>query len=224
MPPAEPRRDRGRPGGRGARRAGRGAARATAADATGLLGQEDRRRARASPRPAATRRSSRRRSTSRSTKRRCSACDRAEARLRLRVSAGFYVRSLAHDLGRQLGTGAHWGRSAGWVGPVRPRRCGVLGPGRHPEPGSASGGHPARASADRPACGPPRRRDHRPVRHGRQVVAPVPGWPGGRPRSACSTRTADWSAWPTPPAWLPAPVAALRTRNPRVLQPAIILG
>ncbi len=30
-----------------------------------------------------------------------------EARLRLRVSAGFYVRSLAHDLGRQLGVGAH---------------------------------------------------------------------------------------------------------------------
>jgi tRNA pseudouridine55 synthase len=28
-------------------------------------------------------------------------------RLRVRCSAGFYVRSLAHDLGRALGTGAH---------------------------------------------------------------------------------------------------------------------
>jgi tRNA pseudouridine55 synthase len=31
------------------------------------------------------------------------------ARLRLRVSAGFYVRSLAHDLGTELGVGAHLG-------------------------------------------------------------------------------------------------------------------
>jgi len=31
------------------------------------------------------------------------------AHLRLRVSAGFYVRTLAHDLGVQLGTGAHLG-------------------------------------------------------------------------------------------------------------------
>ena len=30
-----------------------------------------------------------------------------EARLRLRVSAGFYVRSMAHDLGQALGVGAH---------------------------------------------------------------------------------------------------------------------
>jgi tRNA pseudouridine55 synthase len=35
------------------------------------------------------------------------ACDRAEARLRVTASAGFYVRSLAHDLGRALGCGAH---------------------------------------------------------------------------------------------------------------------
>jgi tRNA pseudouridine55 synthase len=35
------------------------------------------------------------------------ACDGAEARLRVTASAGFYVRSLAHDLGRALGCGAH---------------------------------------------------------------------------------------------------------------------
>jgi tRNA pseudouridine55 synthase len=34
-------------------------------------------------------------------------CDGAEARLRVTASAGFYVRSLAHDLGQVLGCGAH---------------------------------------------------------------------------------------------------------------------
>jgi tRNA pseudouridine55 synthase len=34
-------------------------------------------------------------------------CDGAEARLEVTCSAGFYVRSLAHDLGQALGTGAH---------------------------------------------------------------------------------------------------------------------
>jgi tRNA pseudouridine55 synthase len=34
-------------------------------------------------------------------------CDGAEARLRVTASAGFYVRSLAHDLGQTLGCGAH---------------------------------------------------------------------------------------------------------------------
>jgi len=33
--------------------------------------------------------------------------DRGLARLRVRASAGFYVRSLAHDLGQRLGCGAH---------------------------------------------------------------------------------------------------------------------
>jgi tRNA pseudouridine55 synthase len=33
--------------------------------------------------------------------------DRASAQVRLTVSAGFYVRALAHDLGQRLGTGAH---------------------------------------------------------------------------------------------------------------------
>lgn len=35
------------------------------------------------------------------------ACDGREARLVVECSAGFYVRSLAHDLGRSLGVGAH---------------------------------------------------------------------------------------------------------------------
>jgi len=35
------------------------------------------------------------------------ACDRDIVTLRVRCSAGFYVRTLAHDLGRVLGTGAH---------------------------------------------------------------------------------------------------------------------
>ncbi len=34
-------------------------------------------------------------------------CDGSEARLRVTASAGFYVRSLAHDLGQLLGCGAH---------------------------------------------------------------------------------------------------------------------
>jgi tRNA pseudouridine55 synthase len=34
-------------------------------------------------------------------------CDGAQARLRVTASAGFYVRSLAHDLGQTLGCGAH---------------------------------------------------------------------------------------------------------------------
>jgi tRNA pseudouridine55 synthase len=34
-------------------------------------------------------------------------CDGSEARLRVTASAGFYVRSLAHDLGQMLGSGAH---------------------------------------------------------------------------------------------------------------------
>ena len=34
-------------------------------------------------------------------------CDGPEARLEVTCSAGFYVRSLAHDLGQALGTGAH---------------------------------------------------------------------------------------------------------------------
>ena len=111
--------------------------------------------------------------------------DGAEARLRLRVSAGFYVRSLAHDLGRQLGTGAHLGALRRVrVGPVRPRRCGVLGAGGHAEPGSAGGGHPARAPADRPACGPPRRRGRRlgpPRAPGRRPGARLAGGPGHGP-------------------------------------------
>jgi tRNA pseudouridine55 synthase len=48
------------------------------------------------------------------------AIDGREARVRVRVSAGFYVRSLAHDAGRQLGTGAH-------LGALRRLRSGVFG-------------------------------------------------------------------------------------------------
>ena len=35
------------------------------------------------------------------------AVDAADVRLRVHCSAGFYIRSLAHDLGQRLGTGAH---------------------------------------------------------------------------------------------------------------------
>jgi tRNA pseudouridine55 synthase len=35
------------------------------------------------------------------------ACEGSEAHIRVTCSAGFYVRSLAHDLGQALGTGAH---------------------------------------------------------------------------------------------------------------------
>jgi tRNA pseudouridine55 synthase len=106
--------------------------------------------------------------------------DRAEARLRLRVSAGFYVRSLAHDLGRQLGTGAH-------LGALRRVRSGPFG-----LDDAVSWALVATQSPDLPAAVIPLERlltdlpaahldaeTTGRVRHGRQVVAAVTGWPGG---------------------------------------------
>ena len=82
--------------------------------AAGLLRQEDRRRPRLPPgaardaghaRPEAGRRSRCRSSTLLGLRRRPGAPA-------MRVSAGFYVRSLAHDLGRRAGTGGHPGGAA----------------------------------------------------------------------------------------------------------------
>ena len=141
-PPGETTRgDRATPRRRGARGgAGRGAARPPAPDAAGLLGQEDRRRGRASPRPArharrpgAGRRRGARSDAARRRRRRGPRCGCAS-------QPGFYVRSLAHDLGTATRapapTSAALRRLRG--GPVRPRRCGRPGRWSSPaEPGSA---------------------------------------------------------------------------------------
>ena len=173
------------PGGRGARRAGRGAARPPAADTAGLLGQEDRRRGRASPRPA--RRGNRpgagRRRDSRSdaARRGSSRGPPAAARLRRVLRA----RRWPTTWGDSWAPAPTWGRSVGCAsGPFGLDDAVSWAPGRHPEPGSAGGGHPARAPADRPACGPPRRRDRRPGpprAPGRRPGGRLAGGPGHGP-------------------------------------------
>ena len=68
------------------------------------------------------------------------AYDQGVATFSVRVSSGFYVRSLAHDLGTQLGTGAH-------LSALRRTRAGAFGLGEALSWGSlVSGGAVARAA------------------------------------------------------------------------------
>ena len=152
---------------------------------------------------------------------------RAEARLRLRVSAGFYVRSLAYDLGRQLGTGAHLGALRRLrVGPVRPRRCGVLGAGRHRRariwPAAVIPLERLLTTCLRPTSTP------RPPPGSATGVSSSPrspGWPGGPAtlRRLFDPGRPPGRRRPTPLAGAPGPAGSPAARN-QPLQPAIILG
>ena len=86
--------------------------------AAGLLREEDRRRAGICPRAPEGRRDapSSNRSTVRCHDLTLTAFDGERAWLTMTVSAGFYVRSLAHDLGRALGLGGRAGRAATHAG------------------------------------------------------------------------------------------------------------
>ena len=185
------------------------------------------RRSAASPRiasPGATRRcpgaGRRRDSRSDAARRR-----RAEARLRLRVSAGFYVRSLAHDLGRQLGTGAH-------LGALRRVRSGPFG-----LDDTVSWALVATQSPDLAAAVIPLERlltdlpaahlDAETtgwVRHGRQVVAPVSGWPGGPATVRLFDPDGRLVGVADAAGLAPGPAGGPAGPKSAVLQPAIILG
>ncbi len=103
------------------------------------------------------------------------------ATLSVQVSAGFYVRSLAHDLGVHLGTGAH-------LSALRRTRAGAFGLGEALGwEALAGGGGAARAAVlpidrllpDVPSVVLPPE-DAARVRHGRTVQALLPAGAGGR--------------------------------------------
>jgi tRNA pseudouridine55 synthase len=114
-----------------------------------------------------------------------------EAQVRLTVSAGFYVRALARDLGRALGVGAH-------LGALRRTRAGAFGLDVAVPWGAVAAGGPALAALviplERLLPELPAARltaeDVRRVRNGQRVVAPLlPGRTG--PGDAADVRLLD---------------------------------
>ena len=135
---------------------------------------------------------------------------RFTARVRLRVSAGFYVRSLAHDLGTDLGVGAAPRRpashsAAGRSGSTRRRRGRPSSPAEPPC---------ARRSCRRSACSSTCR--WHAVRQRRRPGAPGPAGDGAgrcrrsrQDRSVSSMRRDTW--WASAPR---RPAPAERPRRP----------
>jgi tRNA pseudouridine55 synthase len=153
--------------------------------------------------------------------------DGDEARIRVRVSAGFYVRSMAHDLGVALGVGAH-------LRALRRTRSGTFALDEAVAweqvavGGEALAGsvvpldrlltHLAAAQLD--ADGVAR------VRHGQRVsapVAPVTG-PAGPSGSGTPIRLLGPDGQLVGIATEVDPAAAAEGTRPRLLQPAVILG
>ena len=159
-PESSTRPERGRRGGRPDRLPG-----PPAADAAALLGEDDRGRPGPRTRPA--------RQDGRGSSRPWSSCWNVEllamdyplGRLRLRSSAGYYVRSLVHDLGQALGCGAcleELRRTAS--GPFTLADALPLAAVEE-DPGGAAGASGADgAPAARPAGGPAGRRERAPGR------------------------------------------------------------
>ncbi|MGD9904477.1 MAG: tRNA pseudouridine(55) synthase TruB [Vicinamibacterales bacterium] len=139
-----------------------------------------------------------------------------ELQLRLHVSAGFYVRTLAHDLGQRLGTGAH-------LGALRRTAAGPFTLADAVAWPSLVAGDAALAAAVIPPSGllqhlPEARLDAQGavwVRHGRRVTATVTGPAGSGP-----VRLID------PAGRLLGLATIVGLVEPRavVLQPSVVLG
>ena len=118
-------------------------------------------------------------------------------RLRLVSSAGFYVRSLAHDIGVKLGTGAT-------LEGLRRLRSGLIRPGRCRHPGRPPGPVGPRGPPAAPRGPPDRVAGHRPHARRRRVGLPRPGrgsrpvrrgFPGGSGRPSAALPGAWTGTW-----------------------------
>ena len=152
------------------------------------------------------------------------AVDGPVARLRVRVSAGFYVRSLAHDLGVALGVGAHLSALCRTQsGPFRLENAvawelvavGGRGPGgRGRAPGPAPD-PPAGAQLDDDGVAR--------VWHGQRVSAPLALWTASWPRRGGAGPAAR-TRRPSGGHRTEVDLAPANRAGPRLLQPAVILG